>query len=657
MTWRKEEPIDWELLRPYALRGQLTTGWYGGRELRPEETALAHVCAPAYIMRLGESAYEVGSRVIAARYLSGGAPDSGMQLSLHHAPIDEFRAFLGERRPPDSVAENHDSGGFTIITPFHKHLDLFAKTAASVDRLFQENEAAVLEWVIVNDDLETSDDALARRIPERLMLAVRQFRPNGDGGIVNALNNGIRHSRNRWILFLDCDDEIEINAITILNHYLKLFPRCRYISSSIIDIDEQGEVLRFRGSEHPLDRLFDVGMLAGHLKAIRRDLFEDIGYLDARFELCQDYEFALRTAMREPILKIPEPLYRYRWHGNTQSVSRSDRQAVIHGRIQRDCMRRFLDIRERGKPPAKHTTSARSRPRTTALCGTAIVRTQNTRPELLLEAVACVHAQAPNIVPIVVVHGNERDFRDVKTQISSYGSTIFLHASEVRKPGRRLGYPGNVALNYIADESERFDYITFLDDDDILYPFFATRMSEALEWSGADLVYAMSNKRWPWRAAETGPLPLPASCLVAENFITCNSYVLMTDFLRQSGVRFDEHKRYLDDWQFLLSLWGSGARFHFLPETLSEFRITNDGNTIMKKHPEEYTAAAADVQASSEKITIAEHAGLSRFRRDMLDFGWSDIQTGKFDSRVVDLAYSCWLRAERYRESETLDAE
>ena len=527
----------------------------------------------------------------------------------------------------------------------------------SVDRLFQGKETATLEWVIVNDDPEISDDALAQRIPERLMPAVRQFRSDDDGGIVNTLNTGIRHSRNRWILFLDCDDEIEISTITILNHYFKLFPRCRYISSSMIDIDEQGEVLRFRGNEHPLNHLFETGMLAGHLKAIRRDLFEEIGYLDARFELCQDYEFALRTAVREPILKIPEPLYRYRWHGNSQSVLQSDRQAVIHRRIQHEFLRRFLDIRERAKVPAKDLRSPPSRPHTTALRGAAIVRTRNTRPELISEAVASVHAQVPNMVPIVVVHGEERDFQNVKAQSSSDDRTIFLHASEERKPGRRLGYPGNVALNYVTNQSERFDYVTFLDDDDILYPFFAARMSEALTWSGADLVYAISNKRWPWRSTQIGPLPFPASCLIAENFITCNSYTLVTEFLRRTGVRFDEHKRYLDDWEFLLSLWSNGARFHFFPETLSEFRITNDGNTITKKYPKEYAVAAADVQMLSEKITIAERAGLSRFWRDMIDFGWSDVPIENSDLRVVDLAYSCWLRGERYRESATLAAE
>ena len=332
---REKQGIQ-KALEPYAKRGQLTKGWYGGRALRPEETCLAKAPPPQPIVELGEKGYRNGSHRIATGYLTEQEPDEGIPPYMRHAPLDEYRDFLAERRPPDRVAEMSDCGGFTVVTPFHRHLDFFAHTAASVDRLVFGEEAveADLEWVVVNDDPAISDDELSERIPKRLLPAVRQIRPDREGGIVEALNSGIRHGRYRWFLFLDCDDEIEPNTIAVLDYYRRQFPRCRYMSSSMVDIDEQGSVLRFRGNEHPVDRLLDIGMLASHLKAIRRDLFDDIGLFDQRFDFCQDYEFALRTSVHEPILKIPEPLYRYRWHERTQSVSRADRQKVVHQRIQ-----------------------------------------------------------------------------------------------------------------------------------------------------------------------------------------------------------------------------------------------------------------------------------------------------------------------------------
>jgi len=652
---RKRKAIDLETLRSYSMKGQLTKGWYGGRELRQEETFLATESPPQEILILAEDAYQAGTQEIGSRYLAHRGRIEEAPPYLRCAPLGEFRRFLGEKLPPDCVAEMPGCGGFTVVTPFHRHLDFFRNAAASVDLLFsaEEVERTTVEWLVVNDDPAISSEEIAEHIPKRLRSTVRHIRPDGAGGIVDALNSGIRCARHRWLLFLDCDDEIESNAITVLNHYIGLFPRCRYISSSMTDIDEKGAVLRFRGNEHPIDRLFDIGMLAGHLKMIRRDLFDDIGYLDPRFNLCQDCEFALRTAMHEPILKIPEPLYRYRWHEKTQSTSHANRQKTIHDRIQREYLHRFLDLREEVKPDRKKAESqAVHRPTLhprTPLLGAIIVRTQNKRPKLLREAVESIAVQASALTPVVVVHGSDRDLHNVELQLRSMGDVVLLHACEERKPNKRLGYPANVALDYIAERPGRFDYITFLDDDDIIYPFFSQEMDEALEWSSADIVYAMSNRRWPWRAAEPGPVPLPASCLIAENFIPCNAYCLATSFLCRCDIRFDENTLYLDDWDFLLSLWNAGARFHFVPKTVSEFRITNDGNTVEKKYPKLYAQAAARMQEKAWNIAVSREGGLTRFWRDVLDFEW--LETRMFNEHTVDLAHGIWLKAEQHRNA------
>ena len=654
---RGASPTHLERFRPFAMQGQLTKGWYAGRELRPEETMAGGAARPPRVIRrLAKQAYENGTRQIQTRYLSGGETENDeddlAQLALRYGPIDEIRTFLASREPPGSAVEMADCGGFTIVTPFHRHLDLFRKTAESVSRLSGEENTtgSALEWVIVNDDPIVSNEELARRIPERLRRATWQIRPDGNGGIVDALNTGIRHSRHRWTLFLDCDDEIEQNAITVLKHYIERFPRCRYISSSMVDIDEQGNTLRFRGNEFSIDRLADIGMMAGHLKAIRRDLFEDIGYLDPYFESCQDYEFALRTAMQEPIAKIPDPLYRYRWHARTQSVSRAGRQKIGHQRIQRKYLRRFLSLQEGRKRDAAAKIRPCS-PQPRQLRGAAIIRTRNRRPELLAEAVESVRIQS-RLTPVVIVHGSEDDLRAVENQLSGRDSADVLLASEDLKPGRRLGYPANVALDYVSGRPDRFDYLCFLDDDDIFYPCFASRMSDALAWSGADIVYGMSNKRFPWQAIEAGHMPLPSSCLVAENFITCNSYVLSTEFVRHCDVRFDEHLHYFDDWDFLLTLWGAGARFQFIAETVSEYRIYGDGqlSAVDKRYPKLDKENFSQVKDKARKVAYATEDGLTRFQRDLLDFDWSESRRPRWTDSIVRTAHKIWAEARQHRE-------
>ena len=653
---RKLRRVDWTLLSPYAARGQLTKGWYGGKELRPEETYSATSLPDQAILRLAEDAYQLGTRRIKERFFTIKPYMKERSPYLRYMPFDQHRCFLSSNRIPDSVQEMSTGGGFTIITPFHRHLEFFETAAVSVERLLfsDEENLADFEWLVINDDPLISQEDLTRRIPERLLPIVRHLRPNGNGGIVDALNSGIRNGRYRWLLFLDCDDEIESNTIAVLKHYIKRFPRCRYISSSMTDIDEHGTVIRFRGNEHPPDGLLDIGMLAGHLKAIRCDLFEDIGYLDPRFEPCQDYEYALRTAVNEPILKICEPLYRYRWHEKTQSVSRIVRQQTVHDRIQRQYLRRFLDSQEGMDSfcKEKKTRTVEYPPSflRTPLHGAVIIRTQNKRPELFLEAVESASAQTPSLTPIVVVHGSDDDLRDVERQLRDNSEVVFLLASEKCNPGKRRGYPANVAIDYVKGGPGKFDYVIFLDDDDILYPYFSSQIGEALQWSGADLVYAMSNKRRPWRPAEPGPAPLPASCLISENFIPCNSYGLATPFLRRCGIRFDEDMFYLEDWDFLLSLWNFGARFQFLPQVVSEFRIINDGNTISKRFPELNAISVARMRKKAWDIALSRKGGMAHFRQDMLDFEWPETRSP--ERRIVDAAYGIWEKAERIHREQ-----
>ena len=642
-------------LQPFAMAGQLTNGWYGGRQLHPDETLLARVPPPPDIVALATRAYDDGTDAIRARFLPNFDSKGTRSACLRFGPVDEFRAFLAQRSTPDSVAAKDDCGGFSIVTPFFRHMDLFRDTAESVHHLAQ-NEAASeypLEWVVVNDDPAIDDDELMRRIPEGLRPQVRLIPSEEPGGIVHALNTGIRHSVHRWVLFLDCDDLIESNAIAVLTHYQRLLPRCRYISSSMVDIDESGTVVRFRGHEQPPERLADLGMFAGHLKAVRRDLFDDVGYLDPNFGLAQDYEFALRVAMEEPILQMPEPLYRYRWHGQTQSVSRAAQQAAIADRVRIKYLRRFVasdaTIRTTAIEAGEQSTPPRSVPGDSPQ-GAVVIRTQNKRPGLLTEAIDSVIAQTPDLTPIVVVHGSDEDLHTVQAQVSTNSATVLLHASEESRPGRQRGYPANIALDYVCGQADRFDYVSFLDDDDIYYPLFAERMGEALRMSGADLVYAMTNKRWLHKHAEPGPLPLPSSCLVAENFITMNSFVLATSFLRRSGIRFDEHLLYLEDWDFLLSVWSAGGTFNFLPEVVSEFRITNDGNTAHKKYPDLYEANCSRVQEKIRKIVESTNRGLRYFQEEVLQFDWPQnaILTDFRSAVIADTAHQIWLDVEQH---------
>jgi len=221
----------------------------------------------------------------------------------------------------------------------------------------------------------------------------------------------------------------------------------------------------------------------------------------------------------------------------------------------------------------------------------AIVRTTGSRPELLQDALQSIALQQFPCHAVIVVHGDNRRYSDVKSACEA--QAVVLHAGDTN---RRRGYPINVGLDYCAATFPALNFVFFLDDDDIVYPFYTATMAAAFHASEADVVYAASNRRSPGQPTEPGYAPKPIYNVFRENFIPVNSFALRFSALLRSGVRMSEDLEYTEDWHFLLKLLEAGLRFHPLSAVLSEFRIVSDGNLMEKKDPATWKAISLEIR-------------------------------------------------------------
>lgn len=559
--------------------GIFNRGWFGGKPLTDKERfhpysddAEQHASAD---QRFGQ-----GTQEILDRYFLSCASERSVILDLvDRAMVDQALA----RIEPRKIFPSADKPSYSIITPFFRHKEFFGKCAQSVDTLIggdlAETGVARIEWIVVNDDPSFSASDLEALVPVSCRPFLKIVSDGQNKGISARLNDAVAHADNEWVLYLDCDDEIISHATKVLDHYIKIFPVTRYISSGMIDIDEESAILRYRRHELPVERMFHSGMLAGHLKAVRKDLLEEVGGHSLGFSGCQDYDIALQTLIGESLLLVPEYLYRYRWHGKSQSVGASTRQDMIAERVRR----KFLYDLARCAYPESCVEGSDAPVIERGLC---IIRTQGRNLDLLDETLASVLAQQILMIPCVVVHGDEQLYNTILSWVSrSSPEAIVLHAHD---RGRRRGYPLNVALDYLRENAGNFGFFAFLDDDDILYPGYANKLVGALVGNGADVAFGLSTKRTPWQAPERGPDALPIPALVAGNFIPIHCYIVRTDFLVRSGVRAREDMHYLEDWDFLVAMLAAGARYSFISDYVCEFRIIGDGNRVVKQDPEHY---------------------------------------------------------------------
>jgi hypothetical protein len=298
-------------------------GWYGGNPLKAQDLS---PFAPA-ADDIRPDVFLAQTQSISSRYGHVGVQDGSEDIHRQMGSAAIAKARLDAAATAPQVAPSNLPATYSLITPFYRHAEFFSLCAASVgDALSSASGRA--EWIVLNDDPSFSEEQLRALIPNPLRPLTRLISDGANRGIVARLTQGIGEARHPWILFLDCDDELSPETIPVLDHYIAAFPTARYISSAMTDIDETGKVLRPRHHAYPSTELFS-SMIASHLKAVRKDLIDDAGGLRPQFEGVQDYDLALRAALLDPILQIPERLYRYRWHGSSQTVAQQARQASL----------------------------------------------------------------------------------------------------------------------------------------------------------------------------------------------------------------------------------------------------------------------------------------------------------------------------------------
>jgi len=620
-------------------------------------------------LRFRNSAHKRNPR----RYLSGGKPvlraaagevvDRRYDAQTQHI-LDRFpSAETGRERPfhmnlcsSDLVQTKLGSApkcqktlidaviGFSVITPYYAHKDFFVWCAASVQTAL-ERTSHPGEWVIFNDDPSMADSTLFELVPVGLRDRTTIVSDGQNHGIAVGQNRAIAQARYPWLVLLDCDDMLEPHALETLERAIKTEPGTRYFSGLMIDIDDRGNTLRRRKRDHLPRDLFDAGMVVGHMVAIREDLFNHLGGFDPRFAGVQDYDFALKVAAREQVGLIADHVYRYRWHGKTQSLSSADKQEATTNAVRAAFLLETLGA----KRPGPVTKTALS-PTPHALCA---VRTQGTRMDLLKQSLQSIWAQSVPMTPCIVVHGDDATTEFVKAQMvqdwaqnQSYPAVI-LQAPDL---ARKRGYPCNVALDFLSKNRQDYDLLCFLDDDDYYLPKFAERLVNLMRATGADLVYGSTNALSEYGEPAKQHRLLPFFGLLSYNFIPFNSFLVRTPSVLATRARFEEALHYLEDYDFLIQLLLAGIRAEALCETVSQYRLLGDGNTIAKHDFEHHEMCENHVK---KRIKHAKKSGFggptdTAFLADLLFFpATAGINWGDREKAHLEAAYRVFSGGKR----------
>lgn len=198
-----------------------------------------------------------------------------------------------------------------------------------------------------------------------------------------------------------------------------------------------------------------------------------------------------------------------------------------------------------------------------------IVRTYN-RPTLLAQALTSLANQTFADFEVVVVNDGEADIGAVLEHFEPF--LVLRQASHRQCSGR------SAALNS-ALAAARGRWITYLDDDDLVYPFHLEQLVQGLSDTQRQVAYSDAYRALCLSDASSDVVVQLLPCaaldfdfrrLIVDNWIPLMTFMHAADCLDTVGL-FDEHLDLFEDWDFLIRTGQRYAFVHF-PQYSCEYR-------------------------------------------------------------------------------------
>lgn len=431
---------------------------------------------------------------------------------------------------------------------------------------------------------------------------LRYYRMPGNLGFGEAVNHGFRHALGDFVVILNNDtlvtpgwlekliepfqrDEL-IGIVSPVTNYVGEGPQIDpdAVEIPVEDIDSYAEKIRNRDHDYEPNRLVFFCV------AIRREVIDIVGSLDVGYEKgnYEDDDYCMRTLIAGFKLAIARGSFVYHLGSMTFKKNKISHDEFME-RNRKRFYRKAQSISLTLRPPREKT---RKPPLVSV-----VVRTLN-RPELLRNALVSLSNQTFGDFEAVVINDGGEDVTNLVHMFERYFPIRYVHNATSR--GR------TASLNIGVDEC-RGDWVTFLDDDDIVYPWHLEALySGAREKPGEYFHYSDYNKSLmrsksegvPLLTVGTEPWDFDPKKLLVQNFIPIHAWLVSRTCFRKFGG-FDESFAMLEDFEFLMRL-SKSVKFHHVKRFTCEYRFYLDGvnstaiqraktvkalESIYKKHP------------------------------------------------------------------------
>jgi GT2 family glycosyltransferase/glycosyltransferase involved in cell wall biosynthesis len=320
----------------------------------------------------------------------------------------------------------------------------------------------------------------------RIVVTYREI----NGHISAATNSAAALATGDFLLLMDQDDELAIDALAEIALYLADHPNTDLLYSDSDKIDEHGQRYdpHFKPDWSP--ELLLSYMYAGQALVVRRSIFEQLGGLRLGFEGSQDHDLALRVGeVARQVGHLPYILYHWRCFRGSTAFSGHEKPYSFQAGL--NAVQAALE--RRGSPGQAFQPDWAQRGGNgiyqirfpdTGPSVTVIIPTHN-RPDLLQRCLKSLRKTTYRDYRVMVVD-NENHQRAARHYLDQLDHEVVPIPN---RPGQGFSF------SYIMNEAARrasTDYVLFLNDDtEVLTPEWLSSLVGHAELPGVGAVGAL----------------------------------------------------------------------------------------------------------------------------------------------------------------------
>jgi len=213
----------------------------------------------------------------------------------------------------------------SVITPSYNSARFLERTIESIhNQGFADIEHLVIDGGSTDGTLE-----ILRRNDHRV-----RWVSEPDNGQSDAINKGLRMSTGDIVAFLNADDTYEPGALTRVADYFEQHPHSWWVYGKCRIINEHDREIRrpitwYKNlllRKYSYAKLLCENFISQPATFWRRELHDEVGYLNEHEHFTMDYEFWLRLGRRYPPGVIEAYLANFRMYTDSKSGSLANPQ-------------------------------------------------------------------------------------------------------------------------------------------------------------------------------------------------------------------------------------------------------------------------------------------------------------------------------------------